>query len=101
MKITVRLADSHSLDELLAGPYASRLWLTSNDDGTYLLHAGVPGDASTEAILRVISGEGYEHEGGGALPPDGPPPLDETDEVAELRESWIGLFKTLPEPPTA
>lgn len=68
-----------SLDELLAGQYATRVWLERDEDGHYrmaVLDAG--SDPTLEAIMRLLGGsvEGQ------------PPEQDPSPEVVEMMDSW-------------
>lgn len=92
----VRLAlKAGSLEELLAGEYATRFWLHQADgdpEDVYRLSALVWPEGSSpsgEALLRVLSAGDAD---------DGRPPVPEpTPEVAEMMERWQALIDGLPE----
>lgn len=96
--VTVTLAlKPGSLEELLAGQYATRFWLHHHPDdpeGTYRLAAlvwpnGNIARPSAEALLRVLSTDDVD---------DGrqPPIPDPTPEVAEQMSRWEALLESLP-----
>lgn len=102
-EIIVQLAlKPGSLEELLAGEYATRFWLHRDPDdpeGTYRLAsltwatqnlAGLRGADSGEALLRVLCGDDVE----GRQPPIAPP----TPEVAEQMARWQAFLERLSSP---
>lgn len=62
-EIRVVLLDGNALEPLLAGMTCVRVWLTDNGDGTYGLHAQIPGTKAGRDRLRLFVAEHYRASG--------------------------------------
>lgn len=75
-----------SLQALLDGQFAFRIWVSVDADGYVCLHASVPAVASAEAYLRIGNGPAR----------DGEPPIPDPDErVADQQARWAAVFEGL------